>query len=100
MNDMNRLLIFLLLAGLLFSLYKYQHLIFGGYRTLSGNSNSNSNSNNSNSNNNIIEQNKAQMARKLQLQAQSKQNKIKYQQKQITVDNISQLSFGSLDDEN
>lgn len=29
MNDINRLVIFLLLAGLLFALYKYQHLIFG-----------------------------------------------------------------------
>lgn len=29
MNDMNRALIFLLLIGLLYALYKYQHIIFG-----------------------------------------------------------------------
>lgn len=29
MNDMNRVLIFLLLIGLLYALYKYQHIIFG-----------------------------------------------------------------------
>jgi len=29
MNDMNRILIFLLLVGLLYALYKYQHIIFG-----------------------------------------------------------------------
>jgi len=29
MNDINRLVIFLLLSGLLYALYKYQHLVFG-----------------------------------------------------------------------
>lgn len=29
MNDTNRILIFLLLVGLLYALYKYQHIIFG-----------------------------------------------------------------------
>ena len=83
MNDMNRLLIFLLLTGLLFALYKYQHLIFG------------------------------QNQNKIQNPIQPKQikssedmnNKLKYnpsnnKKKDINIDNISQMSLGSLDDEN
>ena len=35
MTDMNRLLIFLLLVGLLYALYKYQHIIFGDKLSLS-----------------------------------------------------------------
>ena len=78
MNDMNRLLIFLLLVGLLYALYKYQHIIFG---------------------NNVL---------KLQITKQDTQTgklpindisrQIKY--KQVTTDNISQISLHSLDDEN
>lgn len=31
MNDMNRLLVFLMLCGLLFALYRYQDIIFGNF---------------------------------------------------------------------
>jgi len=73
---MNRLLIFLLLVGLLYALYKYQHIIFGS---------------------NVL---------KLTAKAHSQTAKlpineapqIKYNQ--VTADNISQFSLGSFEDEN
>jgi hypothetical protein len=72
MNDMNRLLIFLLLAGLLYALYKYQHIIFG---------------------NNILHSNITPT--KIPI---NEPQQIKY--KQISADNISQLSLDSLENEN
>jgi hypothetical protein len=68
MTDINRLVIFLLLAGLLYALYKYQHLIFAAFP---------------------------------QSQIVQKQpHKIKPKKcHRITVENISQASIKSLEDE-
>lgn len=72
MNDINRLLIFLLLIGLLYALYRYQHLIFG--KELIGTSIQDNPTNN---------------------KPERTINKEGY----VSVDNISQVSLGSLDDE-
>ena len=69
MDDINRLLIFLLLIGLLYALYRYQHLIFG-FNSIN---NINIQDNPSNGNNTL--------------------------NGQVSVDNISQLSMESLDGE-
>ena len=66
---MNRLLVFLMLAGLLYALYRYQHIIFGPQPTPP---------------------------------VKHKPGKIEYKQrenKNVSVDNISQMSLGSLDEE-
>ena len=91
MNDMNRLLIFLLLSGLLFALYKYQHLIFGQNKLLDDD-------------NKTIKLNETPSA-KLINHISNKNNKLKYEPNNnkkynVDIDNVSQLSLGSLDDEN
>jgi hypothetical protein len=68
MDDINRLLIFLLLIGLLYALYRYQHIIFGQQ----------------NKNINILDN----------------QTISNVEEPYVSIDNISQLSMGSLDDEN
>lgn len=89
MEDINRLLIFLLLIGLLYVLYKYQHLIFTKERF--------------NSIQNLIYSNQQNNDNNNQSQTQPvSQNKIiKHEEKepQISIDNISQLSINSLEDE-
>ena len=70
MNDINRLVIFLLLSGLLFALYKYQHLIFG------------------------VQSKPAQ----IEYKKKSTKNNPK-QLKYVTADNISQISVQSLENE-
>lgn len=78
---MNRFLIFFLLAGILYALYRYQHLIFG---------------NNDYNEEEIPKQNKyIKQAEKNNLKKLQYENK----PKRITIDNISQLSLGSLEDE-
>jgi hypothetical protein len=77
MNDMNRLLIFLLLAGLLYALYKYQYIIFGSNNT---------------------------KPEKLVQKQSNQNNKLIYERKKqniekVSADNISQLTIGSLEDE-
>ena len=67
MDDINRLLIFLLLIGVLYALYRYQHLIFGKTNILG-----------STSTEPIINISNEQ---------------------RVTSDNISQISMGSLDEE-
>ena len=83
MNDMNRILIFLLLAGLLYALYRYQHKIFGNFEE---------------------EQQSIQKTTKYikQNKIQTKTKKLPYENKtkKVSIDNISQLSLGSLEDEN
>ena len=70
MDDINRLLIFLLLIGLLYALYRYQHLIFGQTKDI-----------------NIFDN------------PTNKPDINESQASQVSIDNISQLSMGSLDDE-
>lgn len=80
MNDMNRLLIFLLLAGLLFALYKYQHLIFGQSKVTE---------------NPVVNKDKKSIRH-------TNNQQLSYEEKptnKVTLDNISQISLGSLDDE-
>ena len=74
MNDMNRLLIFLLLAGLLYALYKYQNL--PGASSYLG------------------EEKPKKIAYK---SSKNDKNKSK---NDVNIDNISQLSIGSLENEN
>ena len=72
MEDINRLLIFLLLIGLLYALYRYQHLIFG------------------------------QENKNINIQDDPANSRIGINSgsaNQVSVDNISQISMGSLDDE-
>lgn len=74
---MNRLLIFLLLAGLLYALYKYQYIIFGSNNT---------------------------KPEKLVQKQSNQNNKLIYERKKqniekVSADNISQLTIGSLEDE-
>lgn len=96
MNDTNRLLLFLLLAGLLYALYRYQHIIFGQSKD-------------------IIQQTSQQLdkvphkvankeAHKEQKKIIDTQTKTKEQinsklKKPVSIDNISQASLGSLDNE-
>ena len=88
MNDMNRLLIFLLLAGLLYALYKYQHIIFGNelkntiIKNLPGASSY------------LGEEKPKKIAYK---SSKNDKNKSK---NDVNIDNISQLSIGSLENEN
>lgn len=88
MNDMNRLLIFLLLVGLLYALYKYQHLIFGQIKCLSGESKYEKLPKNIDNKNNKDNKNKL------------KYNNLPKNKDNVGIDNISQLSLGSLEDEN
>jgi len=78
MADMNRILIFILLAGVLYILYKYQHLIFGNEEAK-----------------NIGHQNTEPINQPKYI----KYNNNDQKKRNITIDNISQLSLGSLDDE-
>lgn len=76
MDDINRLLIFLLLIGVLYALYRYQDLIFGDSSkkiNIQDNPVGNKPIRNNNSTDNT--------------------------NNRVTTDNISQLSMGSLDDE-
>jgi len=79
MNDMNRLLIVLLLVGLLYALYRYQYLIFGSPQSMFPDPSS------------------------TQKQIQEKSTHTKPIKKEkynkVSVDNISQLSMGSLENE-
>ena len=84
MDDMNRLLIFLLLIGLLYALYKYQHLIFGQI------------------NKPCSEHKSIKSSEHTKLIKRIDNKKIKYNNanNNVNIDNISQLSMGgSLDDE-
>lgn len=76
MEDINRLLILLLLVGLLYVIYKYQHLIFTKERF--------------NTIENLIYNNTPNFTQP-QSQPQIEQNK-------VSTDNISQLSINSLED--
>lgn len=86
MNDMNRLLIFLLLSGLLYALYKYQHLIFGQFTDPSI------------TDGNYQRSKKQQVVANKQLKY-NKQSDSTRDGEQITVDNISQISMKSLENE-
>lgn len=84
MNDMNRLLIVLLLGGLLYALYRYQYLVFGTPQLSS----------------------QEQLNNQKQIQGKSKvpsrqiiSEKSKDKNNKVSIDNISQLSMGSLEDE-
>lgn len=77
MNDMNRVLIFLLLIGLLYALYKYQHIIFG---------------------NTIYSFDNRQQSIK-QEPPRIKQQEQPEEFKQVTSDNISQVSIASLEND-
>lgn len=78
MTDINRILIFILLAGFLYILYKYQYLIFGNEETK-----------------NIVHNNTGTTNQPKYI----KYNDNGKKKRDITIDNISQLSLGSLDDE-
>ena len=91
MNDMNRLLIFFLLAGLLYALYKYQHIIFGNELK-----------------NTIIKNipgassylGVEEKSKKISYKPLSRSNGYKNRNKNdVNIDNISQLSIGSLENE-
>jgi len=95
MNDINRLLIFLLLIGLLYVIYKYQHLIFNkdrlnSFENLISIDGSGPEKNNLNQNQNPIQE---KDKNKEEDQHQSSK------QKKVSIDNISQLSINSLEDE-
>lgn len=90
MNDINRLVIFLLLIALIYALYKYQNLIMDNlpeqFKTVE----------NSKENRQLIlKQQKKNSYKKNKNVKGSKENKYK----QVTVDNISQISVGSLENE-
>lgn len=89
MEDINRLLILLLLIGLLFVIYKYQHLIFTKERfnTIGNLIYSNPNQNQNNQNNQQI------------IQDTPRNNKEYEKPNKVSIDNISQLSINSLEDE-
>lgn len=79
MNDTNRVLIFLLLVGLLYALYKYQHIIFG---------------------NTIYSfDSKPQHHIKHQEPPKIKYSEKPKETKHVTSDNISQVSIASLENE-
>lgn len=89
MNDMNRLLIFLLLAGLLFALYKYQHIIFSEelkntiMKNIPGGSSYVS-----------------EKPKKITYRSSNREGGNRKSKNEVTLDNISQLSIGSLENEN
>ncbi|QKF94152.1 cyclophilin-type peptidyl-prolyl cis-trans isomerase [Fadolivirus algeromassiliense] len=90
MNDINRLLVFLLLAGLLYALYRYQHVLFGPVP--------NNHKQLTNTKNNDIK--KIQYKRQDIRKPISKNNNHKStKEKEVSIDNISQLSMGSLENE-
>lgn len=72
MNDTNRFLIFFLLIGLLYALYRYQDILFGENKQIKDNK---------------------------RIENYENVKQIKYDNKKVSIDNISQLSRGSLDDE-
>ncbi|ARF11439.1 hypothetical protein Klosneuvirus_1_296 [Klosneuvirus KNV1] len=78
MNDMNRVLIFLLLIGLLYALYKYQHIIFG---------------------NTIYSFESKSQPIKHQEPPRIKHYEQPRESKPITADNISQVSIASLEND-
>ena len=102
MNDTNRLLIFLLLIGLLYALYKYQHLIFGKNQNLEQNIKE-------------LQYNQSQQPYQSQELHQSQQNKCRFsgnkksnsdqklikkpKNTDVNIDNVSQLSLNSLENE-
>lgn len=77
MNDMNRLLIFLLLIGLLYAIYRYQHVIFPTKETFE-----------------TVKSDTSQPIKKI------KGNREKTTKEKVTIDNISQMSIGSLESKN
>ena len=85
MNDINRLLIFLLLIGLLYVIYKYQHLIFNKDRL--------------NSFENLISIDGSGSEKNNQNQNPNPNPNLIQDQKRVSIDNISQLSINSLEDE-
>lgn len=87
MEDINRLLILLLLIGLLFVIYKYQHLIFTKERFNTIGNLIYSNPNQNNQNNQQI------------IQDTPRNNKEYEKPNKVSIDNISQLSINSLEDE-
>lgn len=90
MNDINRLVIFLLLIALIYALYKYQNLIMENlpkqFKTMES-AKENKQLKLKQQKKNIHKQNKNIKG--------SKENKYK----QVTIDNISQISVGSLENE-
>ncbi len=94
MNDINRLVIFLLLIALIYALYKYQYLILEKLPEQFK----------------IVEKQKQiqtqiqtqkQTQKQIQKQKQIQNKNIKKNKyKQVTIDNISQVSIGSLENEN
>ncbi|MCJ7636062.1 MAG: hypothetical protein MUO21_01080 [Nitrososphaeraceae archaeon] len=94
MEDINRFLILLLLIGLLFVIYKYQHLIFTKERFNSIGNLIYSNPNNQIQNNIPSNQNNQQI-----IQDTQRNNKQYQEPNKVSIDNISQLSINSLEDE-
>lgn len=92
---MNRLLVFFLLAGLLYALYRYQYVLFGTKILPLHNDQKQIN--------NIKHTDKD--VKKITYREQNnknvpnRKNNIKGREKEVSIDNISQLSLGSLDNE-
>ena len=102
MNDINRLVIFLLLIALIYALYKYQNLIMDNlpeqFKTMD-NSKENRQLTLNKYKKNTYKQNKnikgSKGSKENKENKESKENKYK----QVTIDNISQISVGSLENE-
>lgn len=88
MNDINRLVIFLLLITLIYALYKYQNLILEKLPENFKVSKSKK----------VKDSKESKDPKKIQYKKKKDDNKYKY--KRVTLDNISQISLNSLNAEN